>query len=378
MINRSLLNWVLSAQTSALLDALREWFGVRGYDVTVHGDDYILATPRPAPTTSICLVAHVDTVPRRGVQLVSEGCVITNACGPLGADDRAGVYAILHLIQETSARPIVVLTNHEESGCAGAYNLVAARGLDSCKDQLRLFVELDRQGYQDYVCYTTGLPESTRAFVERYGWREAIGTFSDVKVLTEEYLIPHVNLSVGYWAQHTSAERLDIAGLMATIVRVDAMLHADVPWVAPEVMDKLLDRWEYNRSAGYYNEVDPSFHSIGVSGKSKNESGTRGNIPLASSVAHSYGSAKGYTYGARCEWCAAVLLPGETGLCGECCEEEMPGPGDDMEGWAPQQARGADEPRPVDLTNPFCHLSDEEWHRLDPELRAYYISKFLQ
>jgi di/tripeptidase len=56
------------------------------------------------------LVAHCDTIIRKdGVDLYYEGGILRNAQGVLGADDRAGVYGILHTLATHGAPSSLVL-----------------------------------------------------------------------------------------------------------------------------------------------------------------------------------------------------------------------------------------------------------------------------
>ena len=91
----------------------------------------------------IILSAHMDTVqPGRGVKpVVSDGTVRTDGTTILGADDKAGVAAILEALAATrrvDCRPVeVALTVQEETG------LIGAKGLDLSRFRARQAVVLD-------------------------------------------------------------------------------------------------------------------------------------------------------------------------------------------------------------------------------------------
>jgi putative aminopeptidase FrvX len=67
----------------------------------------------------------------------------------LGADDRAGVFAIIKILQ-SGLRPHIIFTTDEETGGYGAKALTS----NACPFQdVRYFIELDRQGALDCVFY---------------------------------------------------------------------------------------------------------------------------------------------------------------------------------------------------------------------------------
>ncbi|RLC41286.1 MAG: hypothetical protein DRH44_07600, partial [Candidatus Coatesbacteria bacterium] len=142
----------------------------------------------------------------------------------MGADDRAGIIVILELLRK-GHRPHVLFTNGEESGCWGAE--VAARDLAVYSEQFNLVIELDRRGWNDAVYYGCGNRE-IREWVGEYGWVEDYGTMTDIGVLCPVWDIAGVNLSVGYYHEHTLQEVLKLDELEYTIERVDRMLR-DLP-----------------------------------------------------------------------------------------------------------------------------------------------------
>jgi acetylornithine deacetylase/succinyl-diaminopimelate desuccinylase-like protein len=177
----------------------------------------------------ITLVAHVDTVRRHPEppKLDITRDVIRARNSILGADDRAGCYAIYRLLQarQKAKKPLpnILLTDLEESGGLGAR--AAATDIDFLATKTRLFVELDRQGATEYVFYSRALPDAIKRYVESFGYSEQFGSYSDIAEF-DECRIPAVNLSVGYYRQHSKDERLHVDEMMLTVSRVDAMLDS--------------------------------------------------------------------------------------------------------------------------------------------------------
>jgi di/tripeptidase len=200
-------------------------------------------------TNPIALVAHLDTLAdyRTEFRFLEADGWIANANGILGADDRAGVYAILTILEECTGRdvdkPSVIFANHEETGCLGVKRFIRDEVLST---GVKLFIELDRCGSDEYVAYMPNLPKAVAAYIEHFGYRRTQGTSSDIKHLTRAYGIPSVNVSVGYYRQHTMHERLNIRELFATIERVLAMLRTPIK--------KLYRAQAQNAGHGFYQD----------------------------------------------------------------------------------------------------------------------------
>lgn len=177
----------------------------------------------------IGLVAHVDTVfpePPEDIYYDREKGVMWSPQG-LGADDRAGVFAILKIIQ-SGLRPTVIFTTNEEVGGLGAAQLV--KDFPECPiSNLKYLIQLDRRGTNDcvfYDCYN----EDFITYVESFGFIEAFGTFSDIAELCPAWDVVGVNLSIGYENEHTRYETLHLKPWMATIEKVKRMLkEKDIP-----------------------------------------------------------------------------------------------------------------------------------------------------
>lgn len=165
------------------------------------------------------LVAHMDTVfaPPKFVEYKNG---IMEGKSGLGADDRAGIYGILHIIRN-GLRPTVMFMEDEEKGCIGAEKFVKA----NIKLNLNYLIELDRQGSNDSVFYDCNNYDFER-FVNSFGFDTAFGSFSDISEIAPHYGISAVNLSVGYYGQHTIHEILIIGELANTLKRVEEMLKA--------------------------------------------------------------------------------------------------------------------------------------------------------
>jgi hypothetical protein len=240
--------------------------------VLVHKDDFVYAVG----TAPITIVAHMDTVrdpqlregekPRydyhinKPYNLQQYNNVLWNADGVLGADDRAGVFGCIELMRMCKKHklqmPSIILTNGEESGGKGVGVFVATEAFKKWdKGNTRLFVEMDRQGCNDWVTYGSDLPKEVVSYVESFGFRKSHGSYSDICDLQEEYLIPSVNVSIGYYQQHSANEHLHIDEMYMTIHRIMAMFKDPIEQLYP-VKPKVRygswnnGAWEANRQPG--------------------------------------------------------------------------------------------------------------------------------
>lgn len=172
----------------------------------------------------IALVAHMDTVFKRPVENLyydREKGILWSPEG-LGADDRAGIFAIIKIIQR-GFRPSIIFTTDEEKGGLGALALA----MEKCPiSDLKYMIELDRRGENDCVFYNCYCPEFV-TYVENFGFKERWGSFSDISFLMPEWKICGVNLSIGYENEHSYVETLNVDFLFKTIYKVQKMLKSE-------------------------------------------------------------------------------------------------------------------------------------------------------
>jgi hypothetical protein len=197
-----------------------------------YGEDKVIATKEfiiAQGDIPIGLVAHMDTVHEKPVEDLfydREKGVLWSPQG-LGADDRAGIFAIIQIIK-SGLKPHIILTTDEEYGGIGASALVELFDEHPFED-LKYLIELDRRGTNDCVFYDCYNAEFTD-YIEKFGFVENWGTFSDISILCPVWQICGVNLSVGYMNEHSYSEILCINPLFDTIKKVKVMLQQkDIP-----------------------------------------------------------------------------------------------------------------------------------------------------
>lgn len=209
--------------------------------------EYILV-PGDIP---IMLVAHLDTVhdsPPSQICTTNNGDILMSPQG-IGGDDRCGVYALMKL-EECSPdhHPWLLFTCDEEVGCLGASGFAVDYESGLLPDglaNLKLIIELDRKGDNDAVYY-----ECANLDLEDYmllqGWQTEFGSFTDICEIAPVLGVAAVNLSIGYYNQHTIGEYINLDIVTRNISRVkDIILDIDnlprFDWEEWEYTPKLTD-----------------------------------------------------------------------------------------------------------------------------------------
>ncbi|RZV39878.1 MAG: hypothetical protein EVJ48_02855 [Candidatus Acidulodesulfobacterium acidiphilum] len=172
--------------------------------------------------TDVLFNAHVDTVKKDGsFDLRKHGDLIYNRKGVLGADDRAGVWIAYNLAKAGAS---VLLTDYEETTKEG----VCAFCEDFKEINHKLFVGLDRRGFREFVNYGYA-NDGINYIFKKLGYKEKTGTYSDVAMLTENFSRFNVNLSAGFYNEHTSEEYLSLSSMNFTLNRCLKLINFQIP-----------------------------------------------------------------------------------------------------------------------------------------------------
>lgn len=176
----------------------------------------------------VMIACHTDTVHhwagRQKIQVVGGIASLPahTSSNCLGADDTAGVYAALRMIQAGVKATFIFHRQEEIGGCGSQW--LADRYPEWLK-QFDICLSLDRRGTQDIITHQFG----TRTASDLFAWeladaldmlhKPAIGIFTDSA--NYAHLIPECsNVSVGYRWEHTKAETLNLGYLEALIERL--------------------------------------------------------------------------------------------------------------------------------------------------------------
>jgi hypothetical protein len=167
----------------------------------------------------VLLVAHLDTVHKEPVKAIcysSDGKIVMSPQG-IGGDDRAGVFMILEIIKKHHCH--VLFCEDEEIGGLGAYAFLKS----NIKPDVNFIVELDRRGSNDAVFYECDNPAFTK-HICGFGFKEEFGSFSDISIIAPYLGIAAVNISAGYYHEHTRYEYVDLEAIKKNIGRVGKMV----------------------------------------------------------------------------------------------------------------------------------------------------------
>lgn len=215
------LHTTLRHTQESLMDAIFSRFP----NAIIQDGEYILV-PGDIP---IMLVAHLDTVHKEPVREIctSKGGEYLMSPQGIGGDDRCGVYALLKLAEcGPTHHPWLLFCCEEEVGGLGseAFAIDWSNGLlPASLGELKLVIELDRKGNNDavyYECDNTDLED----YMTSLGWKTEWGTFTDICNICPALGVAGVNLSVGYYNQHTNGEYICLSDLTSTIQRVKQII----------------------------------------------------------------------------------------------------------------------------------------------------------
>ena len=152
----------------------------------------------------VCLTAHMDTVHEKRVKKVrierhKDQTIISSPQG-IGGDDRCGIYMICRLL-DMGHKPYVVFNEDEEIGCVGAKKFCKT---DYVNDMdIKFIIEMDRRNGNDAVYYDLDNEEFEEFVTSTTGYVTASGSVSDISYIAPEAGVAAVNLSCGYYKEHT-------------------------------------------------------------------------------------------------------------------------------------------------------------------------------
>lgn len=221
------------------------------------------------PEVFPCLVAHMDEILHytgtkcariKGNKIYGYYKKTGKQCG-LGLDDTFGIYICLHcLFCLTDVK--VCLTTQEEMGCVGAE--LAALNIDFF-DNCRFLLQADRMGGQDLITHTNGIDITSDEFLkdidpllEKYKYKEARGTMTDVGTLKENINLSAVNISCGYYCAHTHKEYGNLTELqnclnfILDIIRLNNKVYKHTADLTYSYSRFLSGGWKYDNEEEEY------------------------------------------------------------------------------------------------------------------------------
>lgn len=215
--NLKLFEQIVKMNEASLLKTMNTYLK-RFYNKVTYTKDYVYAIG----DIPITLVAHVDTVFKERPEDVFYDRIKNVLWSPqgLGADDRAGVFAIINIVK-SGLRPHIIFTTGEEMGGLGAQVLTYIEPKPFA--EMKYIIQLDRRGKDDCIFYECDNVKFIE-YIKSFGFHEEYGSFSDISELCPTWKIAGVNLSIGYENEHSLIEILYIDYFLSTVEKVKKML----------------------------------------------------------------------------------------------------------------------------------------------------------
>ena len=189
-----------------------------GYADIISEDGYIYAKG----SEPVLLLAHMDTVHAKQIETFYYGDdsnkIFSNE--GIGGDDRCGIYMILKILKDNKCS--VLFTEDEERGCVGANKFVKSEYINSL--EVNYMLEFDRKNASDAVFYSCDNPEFEKFITTDTGFKTATGSCSDISKVAPASKIAAVNLSCGYYNQHTIKEYVLFSEMELNIERAKGII----------------------------------------------------------------------------------------------------------------------------------------------------------
>ncbi|WP_068616977.1 M20/M25/M40 family metallo-hydrolase [Paenibacillus tuaregi] len=259
----------------AVADVLKKKFEALGLEVieddsaavTGHGAGNLIATLKPAGAEEaepILFTCHMDTVtPGVGIKPVvgEDGWIRSDGTTILGADDKAGVAALLEMIQVLNEQQVphgqiqFVITAGEESG------LMGARALDGSKLDAKYGFALDSNGEVGAICVAA--PTQARIEIEIFGKSAHAGVNPEDGISAIQVAGKAISrMKLGRIDAETTANIGKFEGGGATNIVTDyAKLYAEARSIVQEKVEKQI--------AGMKEAVESACRDYGARGEFK-------------------------------------------------------------------------------------------------------------
>ncbi len=191
----------------------------------------------------VVLLAHADNYfdkdygyPQTMHRIIEEdGFFISEGKTGLGADDRAGC-AMLYLLKDSGHS--LLITDGEEQGKLGSRWLMESNQDIAEKINWHQFmIQLDLRNAKEFKCYSVGSDPFREFIKSRTAFTEPDKELStDITILCRE--IAGVNLSVGYYAEHSVYERINISEWENTLKILRKLVNEDLPRFSLDAIPK--------------------------------------------------------------------------------------------------------------------------------------------
>ena len=160
----------------------------------------------------VCLVAHADTVENgrsfENSSLKIENNIISRYSGILGADDRAGCAILWQL--RNSGHSLLIVDGEESFMCGSRYLMTFKDIASEINNEHCFIMEFDRCNGHDFKTYNLNCPPEFIRYISDKTNFTCPDNWSFTDIVTLCTSLCGVNLSVGYYNEHTDSEYLNI------------------------------------------------------------------------------------------------------------------------------------------------------------------------
>jgi hypothetical protein len=176
-------------------------------------------------TSDVMFTSHLDTatsVYTKVKHQFDQNIIKTDGTTILGADDKAGVTIMLHMI-ENQIPGLYYFFLGEEVGCVGSKKVAEKHKIEKF-DYINKVISFDRRGTDSVITYQAGARCCSDKFGEELSKQlnlaestfnyknDPTGVYTDSAQFVRIYA-ECTNISVGYYSEHTYSERQDIEHL---------------------------------------------------------------------------------------------------------------------------------------------------------------------
>lgn len=223
---------------------------------------------------SVLMCAHMDTVyqtPPKEITKIKEVYeVIWRSKDGIGGDDRCGIEIILSVIEEGFDVSIAFLED-EEIGGIGAEKFTRWYKEEIEAERIKkpnFIIEVDRQALYEAVFYSCRNKEFME-FCTKGLFNKKYGSFSDISVIAPQIDVAAVNVSAGYYFEHSGDSEfiipedvnLNLKAVIELLKSADDTEYSYYPDIEDDEEDDFFDNdlswlWDWNDKDGNNDSDD--------------------------------------------------------------------------------------------------------------------------
>lgn len=188
------------------MNYIKSQIDVHLFDIYEVDDMYHIFVPKNINGELPMICSHLDIIANKlpDKVLMNED-IIKSENEILGGDDGCGNFIMVNLMKSRPNDFIFAFFHGEERGCIGSSHFTITDDFYDIIDNVSCFIAVDRRGKNDLATYGYNNEDLIEIF-EDVGYNAVRGSYTDVTILSGSSDIACVNLSVGYYNEHTKYE----------------------------------------------------------------------------------------------------------------------------------------------------------------------------